>query len=45
VITGTIINRVPHGIYVEYGLSKEEGMPSGGKAYNYHKPKGTVFYR
>ena len=23
-ITGTVLNRVPYGIYVEYGLSKEE---------------------
>ena len=44
-ITGTILNRVPYGIYVEYGLSKEEGIPTGGKAFNYHKPKWVTFYR
>ena len=44
-ITWTIVNRVPYGIYVEYGLSKEEWMPTWGKPFNYHKPKWAVFYR
>lgn len=33
----TITNTAPHAIYVEYGVK--------GKQYNYHKPKGSVFYR
>lgn len=45
IVTWTIVNKVPHWIYVEYGLSKDEGIPRGGKRFNYHKPKGTVFYR
>lgn len=44
-ITGTILNTTPYGIYVEYGLSKEEGQPTWGRPFNYHKPKGTIFYR
>lgn len=44
-IKGVITNNVPHGIYVEFGLSKDEGIPTWWKAYNYHKPKGVVFYR
>lgn len=44
-ITWTILNRVPYGIYVEYGLSKEEWIPTWGKPFNYHKPKGVTFYR
>ena len=44
-ITGTVLNRVPYGIYVEYGLSKEEWIPTGGRPFNYHKPKWVQFYR
>lgn len=45
IIKGTILNNVPHWIYVEFWLSKEEWIPTWWKKFNYHKPKWVVFYR
>lgn len=36
-VIGSIRNDADYAIYVEYGIN--------GISYNYHKPKGTVFYQ
>lgn len=44
VIVGSVENKTEYGIYVEYGRSKTEGVPSIGIKFKYNKPKGTEFY-
>lgn len=44
VIVGSVENKTEYGIYVEYGRSKTEGVPTIGIKFKYNKPKGTEFY-
>lgn len=44
VIVGSVENKTKYGIYVEYGRSKTEGVPSVWLKFKYNKPKGTIFY-
>lgn len=45
VIVGSVQNKQGYAVYVEYGRSKQEGVPSSGITFRYNKPKGTIFYK
>lgn len=44
IIVGSVVNKTGYGVYVEYGRSKQEGVPTIGIKFKYNKPKGKVFY-
>ena len=40
----SVENKLGYAVYVEYGRSKAEGVPTVGVKYKYNKPKGSEFY-